>query len=102
MSFQRAGRSCHGHKSRTNVAVPTRVPVLDKAGGHHIVCIAGGTHHVLALRGDGTVYSWGRGHYGRLGHGPSAAGAGGGAPAAAGSSSSSDDATSTTATANDP
>ncbi|KAL6006111.1 hypothetical protein ACLOJK_040157 [Asimina triloba] len=34
-----------------------------------IVAIAAGETHTLALTGDGSVYSWGRGAFGRLGTG---------------------------------
>ncbi|KAI9192315.1 hypothetical protein LWI28_021086 [Acer negundo] len=34
-----------------------------------IVAIAAGEAHTLALSGDGSVYSWGRGMFGRLGTG---------------------------------
>ncbi|KAK6912749.1 Regulator of chromosome condensation, RCC1 [Dillenia turbinata] len=34
---------------------------------HKIVSIAAGESHALALTGDGRVYSWGRGMFGRLG-----------------------------------
>ncbi|KAL3498500.1 hypothetical protein ACH5RR_041232 [Cinchona calisaya] len=34
-----------------------------------IITIAAGEAHTLALTGDGSVYSWGRGMFGRLGTG---------------------------------
>ncbi|XP_043705008.1 ultraviolet-B receptor UVR8 [Telopea speciosissima] len=36
---------------------------------HKVVAIAAGEAHNLALAGDGSVYSWGRGTFGRLGTG---------------------------------
>ncbi|KAJ4957783.1 hypothetical protein NE237_024894 [Protea cynaroides] len=36
---------------------------------HKVVAIAAGEGHTLALAGDGSVYSWGRGTFGRLGTG---------------------------------
>lgn len=44
---------------------PTEVPELS---AKNIVSICGGTHHTLALDTNGKVYSFGRHHYGRLGH----------------------------------
>lgn len=49
-----------------NVLFPTQVPVLCSKG---VRSVAGGIHHMLALTADGQVWSWGRGTYGRLGHG---------------------------------
>uniref|UniRef100_A0A803LBN5 RCC1-like domain-containing protein n=2 Tax=Chenopodium quinoa TaxID=63459 RepID=A0A803LBN5_CHEQI len=43
--------------------LPTRNPA------HKIVAVAAGEAHTLALSGDGKVYSWGRGTFGRLGNG---------------------------------
>ncbi|XWS72531.1 hypothetical protein CRYUN_Cryun02cG0047900 [Craigia yunnanensis] len=34
-----------------------------------VVAVAAGEAHSLALSGDGCVYSWGRGMFGRLGNG---------------------------------
>ncbi|GAA0143343.1 guanyl-nucleotide exchange factor [Lithospermum erythrorhizon] len=36
---------------------------------HKLISIAAGEAHTLALSGDGSVYSWGRGPFGRLGTG---------------------------------
>ncbi|KAL9226838.1 hypothetical protein vseg_002605 [Gypsophila vaccaria] len=36
---------------------------------HKIIAISAGEAHTLALSGDGKVYSWGRGTFGRLGNG---------------------------------
>ncbi|KNA24437.1 hypothetical protein SOVF_015840 [Spinacia oleracea] len=36
---------------------------------HKIIAVAAGEAHILALSGDGKVYSWGRGTFGRLGNG---------------------------------
>lgn len=36
---------------------------------HKVVAVAAGEAHTLALSGDGCVYSWGRGMFGRLGNG---------------------------------
>ncbi|KAK8610251.1 hypothetical protein V6N13_081414 [Hibiscus sabdariffa] len=36
---------------------------------HKLIAVAAGEAHTLALSGDGYVYSWGRGMFGRLGNG---------------------------------
>ncbi|KAL4318120.1 hypothetical protein GQ457_18G002500 [Hibiscus cannabinus] len=36
---------------------------------HKVTAVAAGEAHTLALSGDGYVYSWGRGMFGRLGNG---------------------------------
>lgn len=48
------------------IYAPTEVPDLSFK---KVVNIDGGEHHTLALQADGTVLSFGRGDYGRLGHG---------------------------------
>lgn len=54
---------------------------MDKGGGsppssgnlsRKVISIAAGEAHTLALTGDGSVYSWGRGTFGRLGTGSEA------------------------------
>jgi regulator of chromosome condensation len=55
-----------GVGSRDTVLVPTLIPAFY---GKRVLSITGGVHHTLALDADGTVYSWGRCHYGRLGLG---------------------------------
>jgi alpha-tubulin suppressor-like RCC1 family protein len=49
-----------------------RTLALERAltrGASRIVKMACGSHHILALTGDGKVYSWGSGSEGSLGHG---------------------------------
>ena len=47
-----------------NHLIPTQVLNLDR-----VIAIAGGSHHHMALRDDGTVWSWGRGDLGQNGTG---------------------------------
>ncbi|XP_021715205.1 ultraviolet-B receptor UVR8-like [Chenopodium quinoa] len=48
----------------------TETPELSPRNpAHKIVAVAAGEAHTLALSGDGKVYSWGRGTFGRLGNG---------------------------------
>ena len=46
--------------------VPTLVATL---AGEKIVNIAAGSMHSAAVTDDGVLYTWGKGSYGRLGHG---------------------------------
>jgi len=48
------------------IGPPTPVPSMQ---GRHIVSVAAGYAHCLALSAEGEVYSWGAGDYGALGHG---------------------------------
>lgn len=40
-----------------------------KQAGKHMVHIACGSTYSAAITADGELYTWGRGNYGRLGHG---------------------------------
>lgn len=40
-----------------------------KQAGKHVVHIACGSTYSAAITVDGELYTWGRGNYGRLGHG---------------------------------
>ena len=44
----------------------------DQIGSKPVIEVAAGSHHTVALRKDGSVYSWGSNANGRLGHGSSA------------------------------
>jgi alpha-tubulin suppressor-like RCC1 family protein len=55
-----------GHADQSNRTVPTEVKAL---ANEKIVACAAGAHHSLAVTGRGTVYSFGLGHTGQLGHG---------------------------------
>ena len=46
---------------------PTRLP--SPLGGERAVSVAAGAGHSLALTASGSVWSWGRGEDGKLGHG---------------------------------
>ncbi|KAK8797068.1 hypothetical protein WA158_004278 [Blastocystis sp. Blastoise] len=56
-----------GTGNKENTCSPVHIKELD---GKHIVAMAGGQHHTLALSEDGVVYACGRGSYGQLGFGP--------------------------------
>lgn len=49
---------------------PTVIAAFNgKQTGKHVVHIACGSTYSAAITTDGELYSWGRGNYGRLGHG---------------------------------
>src|SRR5229473_2963970 len=45
---------------------PTPIWVQNLRGA---IAVAGGDHHSLAVKNDGTVWAWGSNHYGELGNG---------------------------------
>ena len=51
----------------TRLNTPTRLP--STLGGERAVSVSAGDSHSLALAADGTVWSWGDGGSGKLGHG---------------------------------
>ncbi|KAJ1627075.1 regulator of chromosome condensation 1/beta-lactamase-inhibitor protein II [Pavlovales sp. CCMP2436] len=63
-----AGPGGLGHNSWNSTAVPKAVQGFG-AGGKRAVAVSCGGYHTLALTDEGEVYSWGRGEWGRLGHG---------------------------------
>lgn len=49
---------------------PTMIAVFNgKQAGKHVVHIACGSTYSAVITIDGELYTWGRGNYGRLGHG---------------------------------
>ena len=60
------GRLGHG-EGVTLLNTPTRLPAT--LGGERAVSVSAGGLHSLTLTADGSVWSWGNGSYGRLGHG---------------------------------
>lgn len=49
---------------------PTIIAAFNgKQTGKHVVHIACGSTYSAAITADGELYTWGRGNYGRLGHG---------------------------------
>jgi alpha-tubulin suppressor-like RCC1 family protein len=59
------GQGQLGDGSTSNRSVP--VPVQGLSG---VVAVAADTFHSLAVRSDGTVWTWGYNSYGQLGNGP--------------------------------
>ena len=46
-----------------------RPTLVTSLSGRRVVGIAAGSNHSAAYTEDGTLYTWGKGSYGRLGHG---------------------------------
>jgi len=55
-----------GHGDTQSSLLPKKVEAL---GGQRVVAVSAGGSHSFALTADGSVWSWGGGDYGRLGHG---------------------------------
>ena len=55
-----------GHGNPLTQLLPKKVEAF---AGQRVVAVSAGGHHSLALTADGAVWSWGRGIFGRLGHG---------------------------------
>jgi len=51
--------------------IPTQLRSLS---GKNVVFVAAGGSHSAAITEDGALYTWGKGSYGRLGHGEQASG----------------------------
>uniref|UniRef100_A0A3Q1BBT6 HECT-type E3 ubiquitin transferase n=1 Tax=Amphiprion ocellaris TaxID=80972 RepID=A0A3Q1BBT6_AMPOC len=61
-----------GHGDTTYLEEPTMIAAFNgKQTGKHVVHIACGSTYSAAITADGELYTWGRGNYGRLGHGSS-------------------------------
>lgn len=69
------GRNVYGQLGRNSTDSDNAVPKLVQASAENnssfteIVAVAGGLEHSVALKSDGTVFSWGRNTYGQLGNG---------------------------------
>ncbi|XP_024133922.1 E3 ubiquitin-protein ligase HERC2 isoform X2 [Oryzias melastigma] len=61
-----------GHGDATYVEEPTVIAAFSgKQTGKQVIEIACGSTYSAAITADGELYTWGRGNYGRLGHGSS-------------------------------
>uniref|UniRef100_A0AAY4E4M2 E3 ubiquitin-protein ligase HERC2 n=1 Tax=Denticeps clupeoides TaxID=299321 RepID=A0AAY4E4M2_9TELE len=61
-----------GHADTMSVEEPTVIAAfVGRPNGKHVTHIACGSTYSAAITGDGELYTWGRGNYGRLGHGSS-------------------------------
>ena len=55
-----------GHGDEQNQLLPKKVDAL---AGRRVVAVSAGGEHSIALTADGSIWSWGWGTYGMLGHG---------------------------------
>ena len=55
-----------GHGDTQAQLLPKKVEAF---AGQHVVAVSAGPNHSLALTADGSVWSWGYGAFGKLGHG---------------------------------
>ncbi|EOD29477.1 E3 ubiquitin ligase [Emiliania huxleyi CCMP1516] len=62
--YGRDGRLGHGDEQRQ--LLPKRVEAF---AGQRVIVVTAGAYHSLALTADGSVWSWGEGASGKLGHG---------------------------------
>ena len=60
-----------GHDSRAQLDAPQRIEGLGEAAGAKVVSVSAGGFHSVALDDQRRVWTWGRGEWGRLGHGDS-------------------------------
>ncbi|XP_034287268.1 E3 ubiquitin-protein ligase HERC2 isoform X1 [Pantherophis guttatus] len=61
-----------GHGDTVPLEEPKMISALSgKQAGKHVIHIACGGTYSAAITADGELYTWGRGNYGRLGHGSS-------------------------------
>jgi len=63
-----------GHGDRTQLETPTKLSAFGGTGsdiGLAAATVSAGGYHSMALDADGGAWSWGRGEWGRLGHGDS-------------------------------
>ncbi len=66
MGFNAFGQLGHGDTNNRTAPTPIEAEVLS---GHHITAVAAGDTHTLLLAKDGTVFAFGAGESGQLGHG---------------------------------
>ncbi|XP_060089857.1 E3 ubiquitin-protein ligase HERC2 isoform X3 [Heteronotia binoei] len=61
-----------GHGDTVPLEEPKMISALSgKQAGKHVIHIACGSTYSAAITAEGELYTWGRGNYGRLGHGSS-------------------------------
>ena len=65
-SWGDGGHGCLGHGDGGGQLLPKKVDALE---GRRVVAVSAGDNHNLAVAADGSVWSWGVGVCGKLGHG---------------------------------
>jgi len=63
-----SGDNTYGQLGNDGTVINSNVPV-QVTGLNGVTAIAGGLYHAVALKGDGTVWTWGYNTYGQLGNG---------------------------------
>jgi alpha-tubulin suppressor-like RCC1 family protein len=59
-----------GHAEVTEAACPPRRVTVSDGGGQRVVDVACGNEHTAAVTADGSLFCWGSGAFGKLGHFP--------------------------------
>ncbi|CAK9154671.1 unnamed protein product [Ilex paraguariensis] len=67
-SFGSGTNFCLGHGEQRNELLPRAIQSF-RTKSIHLVCVSAGDEHVVALDSSGSVYTWGKGYCGALGHG---------------------------------
>ncbi|KAL6762295.1 regulator of chromosome condensation 1/beta-lactamase-inhibitor protein II [Haematococcus lacustris] len=62
------GRNRHGQLGTNTLVDGSRLQMVLHLGGYRIVSAAAGSAHSLALASDGSLFTWGDGSHGQLGH----------------------------------
>ena len=65
-SWGEGGEGELGHGDEQDQLLPKKIEAF---AGLRVVAVSAGLYHSLAITADGAAWSWGRGDYGRLGHG---------------------------------
>jgi len=65
-SWGNGGRGKLGHGDQQHQLLPKKIEAFT---GQRVVAVSAGSRHSIARIADGSVWSWGQGGWGRLGHG---------------------------------
>lgn len=67
-SLWSCGKNCHGELGLGNLLESFRLQMVQNLQGYRIVSAAAGVSHSMALASDGSLFTWGEGGRGQLGH----------------------------------
>jgi alpha-tubulin suppressor-like RCC1 family protein len=65
--YQQLGSNATGYPTVKYELAPVKVDGLDEQDGHCVVKVAAGQHSSVAMKSDGSVWTWGRNNRGQLG-----------------------------------